>query len=528
MIRKTLLYICMGIAAVSISADDKLEPVSKEQQQAIVELIGALKHIRKVWTPDGSAAAQQQEKSLFQDDQEFKLPEFKLEESIEHQLREISDAQQEVIDKLNKLNSGSGANTKQEDVSRQQSEILTKLKKFIQHKKSSQLPDDSRRMLDDALKNGGDAVRAMDSNNGKIAELKSRQAQAYINDVLRRVQRESDKRQETVLDNIQKDLNELDRKQQSGDKATSKELRKLAEKLKRDALNQHRKGTGENARELAELARDFAKQDGDAKKTDKEKLDQLKKAVAGLRRDKKGTVKQLEEAMKKVEEYRKQLDYLKKHPKTMTDAEKKEMIKDMELAVQDAVNAMEKLKKKDGKPSKDGKKTDKGDANKTDDKGKSGKTKEENNGEDNKGEKGKDSKPEDKNGKKPGDKPQKNGKEKSEGKDGKDKDKRDKHKGGSKPVPKTPAELNEAMRKALPNYDPKLLNTGSNSERLDQFFHDLLISGKALLSNVESKERIFQFKNDEVPEKYRDEVAKYFEALSDTSKKRKTSEREKK
>ncbi len=544
MIKKIMVCIGLFLTVSFVWAADNLEPVSREQQQAITELIGALKHIRKGWTPPGSAAAaqQQQEKSIFQDGQEFKIPEFKPEESIEHQLQEIRDAQQEVIDKLDKLNSGDSKN-KLSDVSRQQSEMLAKLKKFIQDKKSSQLSDDSRRMLDDALKTGGDAVRAMDSNNGRIAELKSRQAQAYISDVMRRLQRESNKRQENVLNSIQKDLNELDKKQQAGGSSASKELRKLAEKLKRNAINQHQKGTGENARELAELARDFAQKDSDSKMTDKEKLEQLKKTVAGLRENKKGTVKQLEEAMKKVEEYRKQLEYVKKHPGTMTDAEKKEMIKDMELAVQDAVNAMDKMTKEKGIPSKDGQKMMPGNSGKPDDRGESGETKEENNGKGNKGENGKGSnKPSDKpgrekdreTGEKQGD--QSGGKQGKNGKDqkktgnagGNRRDSRDHRQSGAGGTPKTPEELRKAMRRVLPNYNPNLFNEGTNSERLDRFFHDLLISGKAVLSNVESKDRIYQFKNDEVPEKYREEVARYFEALSDTSKKRKASGRKKK
>ncbi len=416
-------------------AKDDLESVTTKQQQAIKEFIGAMKHIKKAYSKSGKGT----KKSLFKDKQAFEMPKFVLEESLEYKLEQLRDSQQNVINELELKKK----NDSLKDIQSNQEEMLNnsrELRDSLDDKKQ-------KKSLDNIIKSGSQANQAMESNNNKTAQQKAQQAKNQLSVMLRELAMKSTIKQQKILDKLQKDINELD-KQQLSNQELKKKFRELAEDLKEKAEDQYKNGKRKHGNQLADLAQEMATMSkdsgseaskgsgsgsGSGSEGSDSGLKELGIRISEIREEIKGTVPQLIDGMNRLKEYKKQLKFAEKHSDSLDDKEKRELAKNIELAMQDVSRIVKKLQKKiDNKEHKSD--------------------------------------------------------------------------------PKKIDEKDNIMSGGDVDYNKFI--EGSYVKQLDNRFRYLITKASNVLDSIEKNQRIYHFTKDDIPEKYRQEVADYFEALS--------------
>ena len=408
-------------------AKNDLKSVATMQQQAIKEFIGAMKHIKKAHTKNGKAT----KKSMFKDKQDFEIPKFVLKENLEYKLEKVRESQQNIINELElkkKNYSLKDIQKKQEDTSKNAQEIHDSVDDKKQQKS-----------LNNIVKSGSQAAMAMASNENKIALQKAQQAKNQLSAMLRELAIKSTAKQQQILNKLQKDINELDKKQLS-DQELQQKIRELADDLKEKAKDQYKNGKRKHGDQLADLAQDMAtksKNMGSGSESsgieNNSPLKELGMRVSEIREENKGTVPQLIDGMSKLKKYQKKLKFAEKHPDSFDEKEKKEFAKNIELTMQDVARIVEKLQKK----------TDEKVHNKE---------------------------------------PNKNKK------------------------------MGNLMSGGNFNYSDFI--EGSYVKQLDNRFRYLITQASNVLDSIEKNNKIYHFKKDDIPEKYQQEVADYFEALS--------------
>ena len=452
MIFKPLLFVSVfamtGMLFANKTQNIKgLEKAAGHQQKAIYHFIQAMKNVKKAIFQGESAKnpKREQEKNPFADKQYFKMPEMTPEKNPQVKLQKIIDMQSKIIEDLNKQKDSSKTASKQEEIG----DATAKLKD--NHK----FDDAVKKALEQAMKTSHEMADLMTTNNPGLAKIKAQKTLSDLKDAMRKLENASNDKFNKDLADAQKKVNDM--ASDGKDSKSREKLKFLRDKLTKKAKEQHQNGKQKNAEELVALAKEINKnldaknaKDNNIKFSDK--LRELQKIIAKLRLQNKKDSQVLADSIKKLEAYNKELKFLAKHPKAMTKAEKKELLRDIEMKMLDMMLALESL---DGNVEKGGK--------------------------------------------------------------------------NSKPAEKsinTIKKLNKNTQQQInrlkkshgkqssQNFTYNPLVYPEKFKNLHNSLHKIIIDATLLLKNIKSEDLIYIFNTDDIPEKYRDDVAKYFERLS--------------
>lgn len=495
MIKRTLpLIIFLIILCLGTHAREELKPVLTEQQKAIHQIIGAMKHFKKMRS-DGQGQ-QSQGRSLFKDKQEFKMPEFKKEDSLEHNLESIIQQQEQTLQQMRQDQNNQGEKGSQQDdegkTQNIQKDIIQKLQNIKDANNSSGLSDKEQQQLQDAKSAAQDSHKAMQSHDRDIAKIKQEQSKAYLNQILEGIQNASDKRTDEVLAQAQKKINDLQK--QTAEKGATDEIKKevegMSQKLMQQAEHEHKNGRIKNAEELAELAREM--HEGISSKGDTEKqLENIRKEIAQKRAQRNGN--SLQQALDSLKNLRKQLNYAQKHQQAMDPSQLQELKDDIELAMQDAKQALEQSigdsdnnqsSSSSNNPNSDQQNNasqTSGDNNKPDGASQSGA-----------GNKGS------------------NEANKKSGNGGASNDKRE-----LESHIRSFVKLIKDIDKFFQRNAPPLFISGTRVRELDNSMRELVYHAEKINQMAAKKPNVYYFSEDDIPLKYRKSVARYFQCLSE-------------
>jgi hypothetical protein len=473
MIFKTLLFVSVfamtGMLFANKTQNIKgLEKAAGHQQKAIYHFIQAMKNVKKKIAQGKSEQGKKnmEEKNPFADKQDFKMPEMPPEKNPQVKLQKIIDMQNKIIEDLKKQKESSETASKQEEVGNAAAKL----------KDNHKLDDAVKKALEKAMKTSHETADLMTANTPELAKIKAQKTLSDLKDAMRKLVKASDDKFNKDLADAQKKVNDMasdgkdgkggkDGKDgKDGDGKPREKLKSLRDKLNKKAKEQHQNGKQKNAEQLAELAKEInEKLDGKKGKGDKktlsEKLRELQKLISKLRLQNKKDSQILADSIKKLEAYSKELKFLAKHPKSMTAAEKKELLRDIEMKMLDMMLALKAL-------TEDGKK-EKGSKNNSD--------------------------------------------------------------SPEKLMPEL-KKINKDMQQQINKlknsrgkqnaqgfaHDP--LVYPEKFKKLHNSLHKIIINATLLLKNIKTEDLIYIFNTDDIPEKYRDDVAKYFERLSNSGK----------
>ncbi len=463
--RKTLLALAIATMTLILWADkpgdiDGLQQAADYQQKAIYHFIQAMKNVKKQLVQAKSEQEQNlnKERNPFEDQQDFKMPEMPPKNNPQVKLQKIIDLQNQVIEDFKKPQSAAERVTKQEEIGDATANL----------KDEHQLEESVKKALGQALKTSHETAYLMAADSPELAKIKAQKTLSDLKDAMRKLEKVSNQKFNQNLEDAQKKVNDLtsknqDQKGDDGDKdnnsnQTEKELKALRDKLSEKAEEHHKTGKQKNAEQLAELAKKIndkideqETEDEKDKKTLDETLRELQKLIAQLRLQNKKDSQILADSIEKLEECSKELKFLTKHPKSMTANEQAELLRDLEMKMFDMMLALDTL-------AEDGK-------NNT----------------------------------------------------------------NSKSPNEAMAELKNANKEAQKQIDElKKLQARQNASgfshdpliypekfsQLNDSLHKILINATLLFKNMKTEDLIYIFNPDDIPEKYRDDVAQYFERLS--------------
>ncbi|UDQ98836.1 hypothetical protein AAEX28_01800 [Lentisphaerota bacterium WC36G] len=335
-----LNFLCYNIYGNNDEKQVKsLNITSNAQQKAIKEFIGAMKFFKK--NLNTSQQASVKEESVFKDEQNNQKQKLDEKNNPEFKLNKLIEKQQVIIEKIENEKGDHSQSSK--DQSNLSDDISSIKKDESLNKYESN--------LNAAVKSSDEAVIALKSMNSKIARQKTMQTKAYLKNILEQLTKASNKKQQEILNNTQKKLNQII-KNNLPKSELKKELKNIANSLKESAAEQNKNGTLKNAQQLAKLAQEIAQtaenksqnKQGKSKSSLMKQTKSLRNKVISEKIQNNGEMKQLLDAMTKAKEYQKKLDFLKKHPDYLNKEQKKKLGEDIEVAMQDIAQITKRMK----------------------------------------------------------------------------------------------------------------------------------------------------------------------------------------
>ena len=262
----TLLH--LTIAAEKNSQDvENLQTAAVHQQKAIYHFIQALKNVKKVIAakPQAQPNKTDKEKNPFQDKQDFKRPKMPPEENPQIKLQKIIDMQTKIIEDLDKNKDSAKNAEKQEQVANAASKLHN----------DSQLGENVKKALEKAVKSSYEASALMNTDSKKLAKIKTEKTLSDLKEAMRVLEKSSDDKLDKALAAARKKVNDLLRNnEKNAPSKTINELKEMRGNLAQKAQKQHKQGTQKNAETLAAIAANLNKRisklDSKGKKQNKE------------------------------------------------------------------------------------------------------------------------------------------------------------------------------------------------------------------------------------------------------------------
>ena len=290
MINKIITVIFIALLHFTITAKEKqdvknLQTAAVHQQKAIYHFIQALKNTKKAVSTQSQPQLQKtnKEKNPFQDKQDFKRPKMPPEENPQIKLQKIIDMQNKVIEDLEKNKDSAKTTEKQEQVANAASKLHN----------DNKLEEAVKKALGKAVKSSYEASALMNTDSKKLAKIKAEKTLSDLKEAMRVLEKSSDDKLDKALAATRKKVNDLIREnEKNAPSETIDELKKMRGDLAKEAQKQHKQGTQKNADKLASLAANLNKRinklESKGKKQDKcEKGDKGERGEQG-RQGKKG------------------------------------------------------------------------------------------------------------------------------------------------------------------------------------------------------------------------------------------------
>lgn len=237
-----------GTPAAAASGDlEGLEKTAGYQQKAIYYFIQAMKNVKK--RIDTNAAGQNapviKEKNPFADRQDFKAPEIPPEKNPQVRLQKIIDRQNELMEELKKTGEPAKTAPKQEAVGNAVAQL----------KADAELDAAVKQALERAMQSSYDAARLMKTANPEFAGVKAQKVLSDLKDAMRRLETASDDKFKRTLTDAQKKVNNMAGKGEN--EKTEQKLKALRDEMTAAARQQHQGGKQKNAENLAALAKEI-------------------------------------------------------------------------------------------------------------------------------------------------------------------------------------------------------------------------------------------------------------------------------
>jgi uncharacterized protein with PhoU and TrkA domain len=462
---KTLAGLYVGLISLAAIADrsldvENLQTTALHQQKAIYYFIQAMKNAKKV-----IAARQSQqnvnkttENNPFEDKQDFKRPQMPPEDNPQVKLQKIIDMQNKILENLETTKNLPQLAAQQEQIANAASKLHEDL----------ELDNSVKKAIEKAIKSSYESSGLMNADSKTFAKIKAEKTLSDLKEAMRILEKSSNDKFNKTLESARKKVNELIRKNKNSTlPKISGELRKMRNELKEKAQRQHKQGSQKNAEKLADLAskinnkmkniiqegnkgKEGNKGQGKQGQSNKQKigqeLRQLQQNISRLQNEGKKSSQLAAKAIQELKALSKELKYLEKNPGSLSKALQSQLIQDIELRMQDLMQALEELQP-----------------------GKSSSSRNEKNNKYNK--------------------------------------------------------FNIMLYKLLKQNNNKSDGTGydplvypENLRSLNLSIQEILLEAVDSLNNLNSKDLIYTYNPDDVPIKYRNEVAKYFERLSGPAK----------
>ena len=412
-----------------------------------------------------------------------------------------------------------------------QREVSKGLKEILDAKSLPKTAEEKAASAENASR---EAAEALLSDAAKTARAKAAEALANIESAIDRLGKESDKATKKALDEAAKKLNDAKRSLDAGNAEKAKaKMKETLKNVRAEAEKQNLQGKRSNALELAKIAdktetgNNFRKamKSNDRKALEKA-LAEMDKKIATARWNGKNRLKMAKEAADKLKRLAKEFKAISKKPDKVPKKDLEASLRDAELAMKDAKNALDKLSPLSGKKPhfKDYSKKPaalKPLANTRKQEGKNAPAPQPSNS-------GKTSPAAAKPGNKPAAKPggktaSKQGNKPAAKPGGKTASKQ-----GNKPAAKpsipsgkpssSSAPLRGGWNRDFALWKQSRLSNGAIVTETIREMEKILLDANRKLAALKNTKLVREYNDDEVPEKYRGDVAKYFERLSDRGK----------
>jgi len=298
-----------------------LEQAAKEQQKSISQLVYSLKEVRKAICPPGENPP---EESPFKDDQDFKH------ERAEQRLQELAQQQKAIIEQLKEQLSGDGS---PQELAGDQQQISDALRKLTEN---PSIASDLRQTIKDARASSDDTTAAMKAEGVTESQVGAQKTLAKIEDALKQLQRNAEESAEKALDKAEEKLAEAEQDRQNnegemaGQKAgeAQKILKEAAEEQKRSGSESKRKMLEELAKQIEESELPEALAESPQDPATVQKLEEIRDAIAKARQGDRTARDELERVVQELKDLQQEMKYRARHAPETTDEQVDTILKD--------------------------------------------------------------------------------------------------------------------------------------------------------------------------------------------------------
>lgn len=329
-------------AGIFAAETPELDRCIEAQQQAIVDLLAAMKDARNVINRQaGKGSANQQ--NPFRNKQRYELPMLKKEGNPEAQLEQLRDEQEQLLREMGEPAGTQPPNQNQNGQSKpgsgtmssRQGEIAEKLEKMAADGKSGA---ELRQHLQAAAAAGRTAEKALNSNEKITARNAAMKDLAEIKKAIDEVRTRSDRETATAANEIRRELNRAQRELKDGQRNRSAAaLNTAGTRAAEAARSQLGSGRYANAETMNGIARSIGRSQSELFKIDisraLESLERLKKEITATTRNNDPT-QGLRENLRRLQDLVREIKYLQRDKGDTPTAEAPKIWEDLELTAQ--------------------------------------------------------------------------------------------------------------------------------------------------------------------------------------------------
>lgn len=349
MMQKILVFLLL-VPLLTAGAD--LDKASAAQQTAISELVQSLKSAQKVIltgkrSPANSKSGSRQ--SVFRDKQKFIPPKMPREQNPAEQLQTQIREQQQLLNQMR--NTPPADSAAQEQMTDKQKQIQENVRKTAG---LPSLPRGTARTLNRAQNAMKETGKMLQSGQLEMARTAGQKALSDLKQAEKTIADDADRRMRNSLSDAQRKLAPLSAQKSASAPArtqnaaqTKDSLRKLAEKLLEDALDQHKTGRQTHAEDLARLAKQV--HEAASSRKPEESLGTLLAELRELRLKGKNEQQLLAESVSELRKLAQELKYTAKHPENSETTEKLRLRNDLLAELETLALALDRLEQNNGK-----------------------------------------------------------------------------------------------------------------------------------------------------------------------------------